>query len=85
MVSEVPALELELDSHPLPLARTHLTLGLAVRVTGLHCFNVIPQFTRDHSEKEHNPLLVYRLMTQPAKVDRVTVRRAVLKFGVSMI
>src|SRR5713101_3970337 len=84
VVSEIPALELELDSYPLPLARIYLTLCLAIRVTGLNGFNVIPQFTSDHAEEEHNALLVDWLMTEPTEVDRVPVSRAVLKFGVSM-
>ena len=62
MVSEVSALELELDSHPLPFASVHLALCLAVREPGLNGFDVIPQFTSDHSEEEHDALLVDRLV-----------------------
>jgi len=84
VLSAIPAFELELDSHPLPLACIYLTLRLAIGVSGLYGFNVIPHFASDHSEKEHDALLVDRLMTEATEVDWVSVCRAAIKFGMSL-
>ena len=84
MISEIPTFEFELDSHPLPLARIHLALRLAIGVPGLYGFNVIPHFASDHSEEEDDALLVDRLMPEPTEVNRIPVRRAAIKFGMSV-
>lgn len=63
MVSEVPALEFELDADPLPLPRVHLPLRLAIRKPSLNGFDVIPQFTGNHAEEKDDALLVDRLVT----------------------
>jgi hypothetical protein len=73
VISKVPVFEFELDSNALPLASIHLTLRLAIRESGLNRFDMVSKLTGDHSEEEHDTLLVDWLMAQPSKVDWVAV------------
>src|SRR5262249_36957186 len=83
MVAKVTAFELELDFHSLPVVRSDLTLRLAIGVAGLNGFNHVPEFFGNHAEEEHHTLLVHRLVSQAAKVDRIAVCWAIIEFGMS--
>ena len=82
VVPEVSALELEFDSHPLPLARIDLPLRLAIRETCLNGLNVIPQFASDYSKQEYDALFVDRFVAEAAEVDWISVCWAIVELGV---
>lgn len=68
MITKVLALELKLDSDPLPFARIELPLSLAAGEPGLHCLDHVPQRARDHAEEEDNALLVHGFVAQPSNI-----------------
>jgi hypothetical protein len=83
VLDEIPAFEFKFDTHSLPLSRSNLSLGFAVWKPDLYRFNHVAKFMGDHSEKEHNAVLVYRSVSQTTKIYRVSVRRSIVKSRVA--
>ena len=50
VIAEIPALKFKFDVHALPSLRADLTLGLAVRKSGLHGFDDVAQFFGNQSK-----------------------------------
>jgi len=73
VISEVSALELELDPDTLPLASVYLALRFAIRETRLNRLNKVAELARYHAEEKDDPVFVNRLVTQTTEVDRITV------------
>ena len=71
MISEVCAVEFELNSDSLPplALRIDASLCLTVRICGVDSLNDEAQFVADHTEKENNALFIYWCVPKTAKVD----------------
>jgi hypothetical protein len=82
VVSKVPALELELDPHALPLAGAYLALRFAIGEFGLNRLDRIAEFDSQHAEEKNDALLVDRFVAQASEVDRVPVCRALVEFRI---
>src|SRR5260370_35249303 len=77
VVAEIPALKFKLDAHALPPFGSDLAHGFTVGESSLDSLDHVPQLFRQHSEQQHDALLVHRLMTQPAEVTRVAIDRSI--------
>ncbi len=73
----IATFELKLDPHSLPLVSSNLALRFAIRESGLHGLNEVPELSRHHSEKKNYALFIDRLVAQTPKVDGISVGRAV--------
>ena len=62
MFAEISTLKLEFNPHTLPLVEPGLTFSLAVRESCLHYLNGVTKLSGNHSKKEDDAILVYRLM-----------------------
>ena len=82
VVLEVSAPKFKFDLHALPPFRADLALCHAARESVLNRLNQVAQFFCQHSEQEHDALLVHRLMPQPADVRRIAIGGAIFQRGV---
>jgi hypothetical protein len=81
VISERPALELELNPDPLPFAWANLALGFAVRETLLDRFDEVAEFVSHHPEEEDDALFIDRLVAKTAKPQGIPVGGPVIKAG----
>ena len=78
VVAEIAALKLKFDVDALPSLRGSLTLGLAVRESGLNRFDDVAEFFGDEAKEKDNALFVDRFMAETAEVHGAAAGWAML-------
>ena len=67
--TKIPAFEFELNFYSLPPVRSNLTFTLTIRKSSLDSLNRISKFPGDHPKQEHDAQLIYRCMSEAAKIS----------------
>jgi hypothetical protein len=75
MLNEVTTLKLKLDTDSLPLTRANLTLCFTIGKPRLYGLHQITNLSCYHPKKKDHTVFIDWLVSQPSKVDRVTIRR----------
>ena len=79
VVAEIAAFKLEFEVHALPALRTDLALGFAVGEAGLHGFDDVAQFFRDHAEQKDYALFVDGFVSKAAKIHGLAIGWSVVQ------
>lgn len=84
MVTEFPALKLELNPHSLPFVRPHIALCFTIGEAGLNSLDHVAKFFRDHSKQEDHTLFVHGLVTKASKIYGIPIDWTTLELHVSL-
>jgi hypothetical protein len=81
MIAEIATLKFKLDPNPLPFSGLDLTLRLAIGEARLNCLHQEAKLTSYHPEQEYHTVLIHGLVSQPAKIDGISIGRTALQYG----
>ena len=77
MIAKISTLKFELNTYPLPLARSNLPFRFAIRETGLNGFDQIAKLFRHHAEKENHSVFINWRVPKATEINWITIGWAV--------